>query len=214
VKHEFAQGEWSLQQLPPVGSSVSVSAQNWMVLASTVLHFSYQCYGLTTRRDGCRNCFHAAKTGDGVVRPEGLHQKRDQWHPHIPKTTCSSWMGGKALSCLVRHCSPGTGLAARIDPFSVLWAVRGLSYSSSFWTQHSFVSLVQSPSCQGSLSKAASCQCATWLTKKIPKQPQNWSTKAQKGCGVVGAGPEEGHRDDQRAGAPPLWKKAEGSGLV
>ena len=27
---------------------------------------------------------------------------------------------------------------------------------------------------------------------------------AQEGQGVVGAGPEEGHEDDQRAGAPPL----------
>ena len=32
--------------------------------------------------------------------------------------------------------------------------------------------------------------------------------------GAVGKGPEEGHKDDQRAGAPPLQRQAEGAGLV
>ena len=27
-------------------------------------------------------------------------------------------------------------------------------------------------------------------------------------------GPKEGHEDDQRAGVPILWKKADGAGLV
>ncbi len=31
----------------------------------------------------------------------------------------------------------------------------------------------------------------------------------QEGHGAVGAGPEEGHEDDQKAGAPPLWGQAE-----
>jgi len=31
----------------------------------------------------------------------------------------------------------------------------------------------------------------------------------QEGHGVVGAGPEEGHKNDQRAGAPPLQGQAE-----
>jgi len=30
----------------------------------------------------------------------------------------------------------------------------------------------------------------------------------------LGTGPEEGHYDDQRAGAPLLWRKFEGTGLV
>ena len=31
--------------------------------------------------------------------------------------------------------------------------------------------------------------------------------------GAVREGPEEGHKDDQRAGAPPLQRQAEGAGL-
>ena len=31
---------------------------------------------------------------------------------------------------------------------------------------------------------------------------------------AVGEGPEEGHKDDQRAGAPPLRRQAERTGLV
>ena len=37
---------------------------------------------------------------------------------------------------------------------------------------------------------------------------------AQEGYGAFGACPEEGHKDDQRAGAPPLWGKAERVGAV
>ena len=36
----------------------------------------------------------------------------------------------------------------------------------------------------------------------------------QKRCGGFGEGPEEGHKDNQRTGAPPLLRQAEGSGLV
>jgi len=36
---------------------------------------------------------------------------------------------------------------------------------------------------------------------------------AQEGHGVVGAGPEEGHKDDQRAGAPPCKNKLRVLGL-
>jgi len=31
---------------------------------------------------------------------------------------------------------------------------------------------------------------------------------------AVEEGPEEGHKDDQRAAAPPLWRQTEGAGLV
>jgi len=37
---------------------------------------------------------------------------------------------------------------------------------------------------------------------------------AQGGQGAVGAGPEEGREDDQRAAAPPLQRRAEGAGAV
>ena len=33
-------------------------------------------------------------------------------------------------------------------------------------------------------------------------------------CGVVGMGPKETHRDDQRAATPLLWRKAERAGVV
>jgi len=36
----------------------------------------------------------------------------------------------------------------------------------------------------------------------------------QESFGAVGEGPEEGHEDDQRAGASPLRRQAEGAGLV
>jgi len=37
---------------------------------------------------------------------------------------------------------------------------------------------------------------------------------AQEGHGFVGAGPEEGHEDDLRAGAPPLQGQAERAGAL
>ena len=37
---------------------------------------------------------------------------------------------------------------------------------------------------------------------------------AQEWHGAVGVGPEEGHKNDWRAGAPLLWGKAEGVGVV
>ncbi len=37
---------------------------------------------------------------------------------------------------------------------------------------------------------------------------------AQEGCGAFGAGPEKGHEDDQRAGAPLLERNVEGTGIV
>jgi len=45
-------------------------------------------------------------------------------------------------------------------------------------------------------------------------RPQLWNPQAQEGHGPVGAGPEEGHKDDLRAAAPLLWGKAERAGAV
>ena len=38
---------------------------------------------------------------------------------------------------------------------------------------------------------------------------QFWGPWTQEGHGAVGAGPEEGHEDDQKAAAPPLREQAE-----
>jgi len=35
----------------------------------------------------------------------------------------------------------------------------------------------------------------------------------EQSVGTVGAGPEEGHEDDQRAGAPPLWGRLRELGI-
>ena len=42
----------------------------------------------------------------------------------------------------------------------------------------------------------------------------NLRPPAQEGCGALGVGPENGHRNNQRAGAPLIWGQAEGAGLV
>ena len=41
-----------------------------------------------------------------------------------------------------------------------------------------------------------------------------WSSTNRVEDLCVGEGPEEGHKDDQRAGAPPLQRQTEGAGLV
>ena len=54
----------------------------------------------------------------------------------------------------------------------------------------------------------------TFLNKQIEEWPvlRPWHRKEKQGPG--GVGPEEGHKDDQRAGAPLLWGKAERVGVV
>ena len=42
---------------------------------------------------------------------------------------------------------------------------------------------------------------------------QVWSPRYKKD-GVIGEGPEEGHEEDQGAGAPLLRRQAEGAGLI
>jgi len=44
--------------------------------------------------------------------------------------------------------------------------------------------------------------------------PQAVLCPAQEECGADGMGLEEGQEDGQRAGAPLLWRKAEGVGLI
>jgi len=39
-------------------------------------------------------------------------------------------------------------------------------------------------------------------------------TPTQEGHQAVGAGPEEGHKEDQRAGEPPLWEQGERVGVL
>jgi len=50
------------------------------------------------------------------------------------------------------------------------------------------------------------CYCET-----LPEAlcPVRWPPPTQEGLGAARAGSEEGHKDDQSAGAPPLWAQAE-----
>ena len=52
---------------------------------------------------------------------------------------------------------------------------------------------------------SAKPECDNWMLYTFPP--------TQEGHEDVGAGPEEGHKDDHRAGAPPLWGQAERDGV-
>jgi len=54
------------------------------------------------------------------------------------------------------------------------------------------------------------CSCETPPGVLCPVQ----EPPAQEGHQSVGTGPEEGHEDYRRAGAPPLWGQAEGAGAL
>ena len=47
-----------------------------------------------------------------------------------------------------------------------------------------------------------------------PETSALWSFYSFSVLEAVGEGPEKGHKDDQKAGAPRLWRKVEGAGLV
>lgn len=116
-------------------SSVSVPAQNRMVLASTALRcaFFYCCNTSTTRSGGHRNCFQAAEMGDGVARPSTTPEERGTPSVHPKDQECQRESSANADGPgATLPTGPAMGIADSTGLCHVSWSdMRPLHSSSS-----------------------------------------------------------------------------------
>lgn len=122
--------------------SVSVPAQNRMVLALTALRcaFFYCCNASTTRSGGHRNCFQAAEMGNGVARPSTTPEERGTPSVHPKDQACQRGSSANADGPgAILPTGPAMGIAASTGLCHVSWSDMRPLHSSPHPTQHSFI---------------------------------------------------------------------------